>query len=589
MRTGRDQQSLSYPLRLPDEVQADALRLLDCSREVITTVIAALWDRLDEFGTRTTVYAYKQVEEMIAPKGSHGHRQWRCEAEQAGRILRGQAERKKQFALILPLLEQGMIQPKTEAKRAGKNRAQIKQALTTLRDAQTDGGNAVELQSLIEQACNFYLANGCFPDTYEEMQPVPVLKAGIVPYAGDDGPQMGQTYRLSLDLDQQTLTLALRTPDEAGKWARNWREQTIQMALPEVVVARVKAGKMLAPSLREIIEADGTRYAVLDFIVEVPVKEQASWEEMHTVLGFDWGVRVLVTASVVDLDGHQVGHPFFLDTGPFDGRQARTRRQIDQLKAKVARLEKQRDHFPVGDPRRIPSEEALPVLRREITRCWRKYEARNQDLAHLATNVLLVLATAFGCELMAGESLKSMKSSGRGRGAKGRWRNWRNNAQVRGELWRVLRYKCFLAGFRLEWQQPRHTSHTCPQCGKPANTYTSPEHRSKINEWGAWLCCSNPECLWNGSRDYAASLNIARLGAALIRHAQTTGRVVHPSITHSSVKPVSYMGTRAALRLPPPIPRDRLIASGRIYCNGWRLSVKLRSSYETPIMLRLCG
>jgi transposase len=338
-----------------------------------------------------------------------------------------------------------------------------------------------------------------------------------------------------------------------------------------------------------MLETDGTRYAVLDFIVEVPVEHPAPFEDIQTVLGFDWGVRVLVTASVVDLDGHQIGHPFFLDTGPFDGRQARLRRQIDQLKAKVARLEKQRDRFPVGDPRGKPAEETLPILRREISRCWRKYEARNNDLAHLAANILLVLATTFDCKLIAGESLKSMKSAGRGRGARGRWRNWRNNSQVRGELWRVLRYKCFLTGIRLEWQQPRHTSHTCPRCGSPAHTFRSPEHRSQVNDWGAWLCCSNPQCLWNGSRDYAASLNIARLGVALIRHAQKTSRVKHPSMTDPSVQPVSYIGTWAALRLPPLSLRGHLIASGRLYCNGWRLSVKLRSSHATSIMLRLCG
>ena len=589
MRTSRDQQSLSYPLRLPDEIQADALRLLEVSREVINLTITALWDRLDEFTSRTNTYAYKQVEEMIVPPLAHGHRQWRCEAEQAGRILRGQAQRKQQFALIVPLLEQGMILPKTETKRAGKNRKAIAQALVELREANSDGGNAVELQSLIEQACNFYLQNGCFPDTYEEMQSVPLLKAGILLYAGDDGAQMGQTYRLSFDLEQKTLTLALRTPDEQGMWARHWRERTVQMPLPDIVVTRAYAGKPLAPSLREMVAADGMHYAVLDFIVEVPAEKPLGFSAMQTVLGFDWGIRVLVTASVVDLDGHQVGHPFFLDTGPFDGRQARLRRQIDQLKAKVSRLEKQRDRFPAGDPRRKPSEEALVVLHREISRCWRKYEARNNDVGHLAANILLVLATAFDCKLIAGESLKSMKSAGHGRGAKGRWRNWRNNSQVRGELWRVLRYKCFLAGVRLEWQQPRQTSHVCPRCGSPANTYSSPQHRSKSNEWGAWLCCSNPACLWNGSRDYAASLNIARLGAALIRHAQTTGSVLHLSIMHSSVQPVSYIGTRAALRLPPLTPRGHLIASGRIYCNGWRLSVKLRSSYATTIMLRLCG
>ena len=72
MRTSRDQQSLSYPLRLPDEIQAEVLRLLDVSREVINLTVAALWDRLDEFSTRTNSYAYKQVEEMITPPLAHG-------------------------------------------------------------------------------------------------------------------------------------------------------------------------------------------------------------------------------------------------------------------------------------------------------------------------------------------------------------------------------------------------------------------------------------------------------------------------------------------------------------------------------------
>jgi putative transposase len=341
--------------------------------------------------------------------------------------------------------------------------------------------------------------------------------------------------------------------------------------------------------LREIPKPDGTRYAVLDFIVQVPVTSAPAWEDMHSVLGFDWGVRTLVTATVVDLEGHQVGRPFFLDSGPFDGRQARTRRQIDQLKAKVARLEAHRDSFPEVDKRHEKVRNNLAVLHREIARCWRKYEARNKDLAHLAANVLLLLATVSGCELIAGESLKSMKSTGRGKEARGKWRHWRNNSQIRGELWSVLRYKCHLWGIGLEWQQPRQTSHTCPRCGQPANTYRSPAHRSQVNDWGAWLACSNPACLWNGSRDYAASLNIARLGATFIRHAQETSRRYHPSIADQAVKAVSYIGAVAVLRLPPPVRGDRLLYAGRIYCNGWRNAVKLRSSYVTSTMLRLCG
>src|SRR5215470_16536119 len=88
MRTGRTVQTLSYELPLPDTLQAAALRLLDASREVINATVAALWERLDDFAERESKYAYKQVTAMIDSPAFHGDRQWRCEAEQAGRILR---------------------------------------------------------------------------------------------------------------------------------------------------------------------------------------------------------------------------------------------------------------------------------------------------------------------------------------------------------------------------------------------------------------------------------------------------------------------------------------------------------------------
>jgi putative transposase len=62
MRGKRATQSLSYPIRLPAVMQADALRLLDVSRSVINATVVALWPRLDEFGTRETRYAYQQIE-----------------------------------------------------------------------------------------------------------------------------------------------------------------------------------------------------------------------------------------------------------------------------------------------------------------------------------------------------------------------------------------------------------------------------------------------------------------------------------------------------------------------------------------------
>jgi len=590
MSAERPVQTLSYELRLPEAVQAAALRLLDCSRAVINATVAALWERLDDFGERESKYAYKQVTAMIGSPAFHGDRQWRCEAEQAGRILRGQAVRKKQFALILPLLEQGMIRPPTEKKQAGKNRPAIKAALVSLLEEDSDGGAAVELQSLIEQACNFYLTHGCFPDTYEEMQAVPVLKVGILPYAGDDGGLKGQAYRLRLDVEGGCCYVALRAPDEVGSWPASWTEPQLRLPLPPPLVERLQGGEDLAPTLREVVRPGETRYAVLDFTVQVSVAPLADPKQVRRVLGWDWGVRTLVTALVVDLDGNRLSPPLFLDTGSFDGRQAHTRRHIDRLKRKVAKLEARRDQFAVGDQRRAPSERKLVILRREIARCWRKYEARNNDLAHLAANILLVLASVWQADLISGESLKSLKSAGRGRGAKGRWVNWRNNSQIRGALWRTLRYKCHLSGLHLAWQHSKGTTHTCPRCGKPAHTYASPALDAPVRDAGPWLRCF--ACGWNGARDYAAAINIALLGVTFLTQSLASAQAdpsPHPTMTEKGLNSESYSGSGLALRLPPTSPRGRLLHAGKLFVNGWINSVMLHSALSQDTMLRLCG
>jgi putative transposase len=107
-------------------------------------------------------------------------------------------------------------------------------------------------------------------------------------------------------------------------------------------------------------------------------------------------------------------------------------------------------------------------------------------------------------------------------------------------------------------------------------------------KWGRWLLCAH--CPWSGDRDYAAALNIARLGVAHLAHTRATGKAQSFTVTETqSVKPVRYMPTGAVLLFPPPVPRDRLFAAGKLYVNGWKRSATLRSSYATPLLLRLCG
>jgi putative transposase len=407
-----------------------------------------------------------------------------------------------------------------------------------------------------------------------------LLNVGILTYAGDDGGAKGQSYRLSFDVGAGTASLLFRFPDEAGTW--QWRKEPLTLTLPACVVERLKAGVHMAPTLRELVKADGRRIAVLDVIVQVKQTPLAEWKTVERVLGFDWGVHGLITAVVLRVNPAepdkpvQLSRPLFVNTGGLDGHQARTRRQIDFLSTA-------RDRLAEGDPKR-------GFYHQEIAHCWQLYEARNRELAHLAANLLLLFASVWGCSLISGESLKTLKSTGRGKGVRGKWRNWRNNTTIRADIWHILRYKSNLLGIRFRSERPRGTSHTCPRCGKPAETYRSPRmhHRGDPVKWGRWLACAH--CSFNGDRDYCAAVNIARLGVAFLINMQATGKAKAFSVTDETlVKPCPYMAHGAVLLFPPQVQTTRLLEAGKIYINGWKKSATIRSSYATPLILRLCG
>ena len=145
-----------------------------------------------------------------------------------------------------------------------------------------------------------------------------------------------------------------------------------------------------------------------------------------------------------------------------------------------------------------------------------------------------------------------------------------------------------LAGVRICTIPPKDTSPTCPRSGKPANTYRSSSDRSKADAWGRWLWCE--ECGYNADRDYAASLNIARLGVTLLTQMQATSTATRSVVRDQVVKPVSYTGAGAGLLLPPPGFHARPQRTGKIcYYPGWFKTAYLQSSQPQSTFLRLCG
>src|SRR5215469_2409692 len=605
-------QTLSFPIRLPDCMQAEVLRLLDASRPAINQIIEDLWPKLDAFAGDRAGIAWKQVEQHLVARSGHGSRQERCEMEQAGRILRAQATRKQVFLAILPLLSDELIKPAEGKPKAHKDYRLIKDKVSALREALDDPDSYMAMTNVIEQACNHFLETESWPQTYEDLQPVPVLKVGQLTFAGDDGMEKGQTYRARIDFRQvcdlashqqrttARLFLHLRAPGETGRWV--WGQVCAVIELPDPVVERLAQEALpQAPTLREIRGDDGRRVVVLDLVLEVPATYVGDLDQESRVLGWDWGVRSLITVSILEKPEEeeaesyrQISRPVSLDTGGLDGRQARLRREIDRLKAcreRYAKLVKEAVIARVE--RKIPLpphfqkwQDRSDAFEARIKQCWKKYERRNRELAHLASNLLILLALLSDCRLICGENLTTLKTIGQGRGVRGRFRNWRTNTTVRGELWRVLRYKCHLLGIRARQVEPRGTTHTCPRCHQPARTYASPAlaDRKKALDWGPWLYCEQPDCLWNGARDYAASLNIARLGLAFLLTYHDTKRYQAYCMTDSSVKPASYTGAGATLPLPSQGITPRPQEGKYIYYAGWSYSTSLRTSQPKRLL-----
>ncbi|HTK08187.1 MAG TPA: zinc ribbon domain-containing protein [Ktedonobacteraceae bacterium] len=612
-------QTLSFPIRLPDAMQAEALRLLDASRLAINTILIDLWPHLDHFAADRRGPAWKQVEKQLLTRSGHGSRQERNEMEAAGRILRAQATRKQIFTTVLPLLTDTLICPADEKRPPRKDHREISTRVRALRTQLQEGGEDADafmaMTNVLEQACNRYLQTEAFPTTYEQLQPVPVLSVGHVTFAGDDGMQKGQTYRARIEHSafcdiasrqehvQASLWLRLRAPNDQQKWT--WGAWSTRIALPDVVCAYLEQGASTqAPCLREIRGDDGQRMAVLDLLLEVPAKYVSDLSQEQRVLGFDWGVRSLITVSILekpaagDAVPKQVSRPLFLDTGGIDGRQARLRREIDRLKAckqRYMKLIMQAHKAQQEQQTPLPAHLAGWQSRIEdydvrIKQCWKTYARRNRELAHLASNLLILQALVFDCRIICGENLTTLKTMGRGRGVRGRFRNWRNNATIRGELWRMLTYKCRLTGIRTRTVEPRGTTHTCPRCHKPARTFASPapSDRRSATAWGAWLFCENEACGWNGARDYAASLNIAVLGMAYLVTYCETGKYIGFRMTSEEVKPCSYSGQGATRLLLSQGITPRPVEGKHIYYAGWSYSIRLCTSHPKATLSVLC-
>ena len=177
-------QPFAFPIRLPDALQAEALRLLDARRA---------GDRMSSWWSCGQRWIALPPSARVRPGSRWSSTRRGAAATAVGKSAArwsrrgGSCEprlaRKRVFQTILPLLTAGLIRP-ADGKRTAKKGLSADQrtgaggACTEQQEAGEEADAYVAMTNLIEQACNYYLRTGAFPTTYEEVQAVPVRGGG---------------------------------------------------------------------------------------------------------------------------------------------------------------------------------------------------------------------------------------------------------------------------------------------------------------------------------------------------------------------------------------------------------------------------
>lgn len=464
---------LTYPLVLDSEENEALLRTLDLSKRVVNYYFKK------SYGPETFNYlassrrpGYKVLEPMVKPRRNYlPSRVQRGMLEIVGRTYRTLNHRKELFEELCKLESEPSRWDLELLKRHGKR----------YRKAQ-------EILNLGEQVLNYHEKHQELPGTYFALQGWPELKCGMLNYAPDDG----QAIRYKVEGTKLHLQLKVADKDKPRE-RKDWRWIEHTMPLPKIV-----QGKVLASPTLRAANIRGEMKPVLDVVVRMPIPEKIESDRFLTV---DWGVRK-ITICLFNRDGEQISQPIFLQWGRLQDKLYRIRQQIDVLKSKRGQ-----------HPKRSTQ---ARWYNREIAKHWRKFRALQKELSHLVSNVIVEVATLYGCSHIYIEWLKGLKSRHFGRRL-----NWQINKTVRGQIEEKLEYKCLLNGLTLIRLNPAYTSQFCPKCGCKGHHVKAPDRLNEICKGGAWFVC--PSCTFNGDRDYVACHNLARkvVGDNALKHNST--------------------------------------------------------------------
>lgn len=476
---------LSLPLRLPDEDLPRYQRLAVLTQRVATHVLSEHWTPAHLDGISDNSHrAWKYFDES-APFEQLGlylpSRYRRCILQKVGETLRSHAERRTAFQSIQRIL------PPHKIRRIHRRR--IKEELWDDGESLSSG----YLDTLITHLNRYFDRHGEYPTSYFDIQECPEYDSGALPYSADDGPMSGQAVRYAYDVETTTLTVELKTPDTLTPGTRgDWSWSEYHLNGYDAFHDLLNHGDLSAPGFNPAQRKTGDLYYELVFPVEVTRLEKP--DEVDRILAVDAGIRKDATAVVVNSTGEQLSKPYFIRFTD-RSKMRRLHRERTLLNNRLAALRRQgRAHT-----------DDFAHVHSEYERVNSKIQHKRKQLTHDIANQIVALGLVYDVDAIVHENLRSLTPPvGEGE------LSWELSSWARRDITDNIEYRAECVGLHVKRVFPAYTSRTCPRCGSTGHTTKSPAHDAEV-WWGGHFRCDNARCGFEGDRDYAGALNVARV------------------------------------------------------------------------------
>lgn len=277
------------------------------------------------------------------------------------------------------------------------------------------------------------------------------------------------------------------------------------------------------------------------------------------VLGVDWGVRRLLSATVVRALGHPGeegcyqsaavdGRPLYFQAGQLQGKARRIGAHRARRQAKADQWTRLAASLAEGDPRRGKLDALRVRSQAELPHLAAAQSNLNGQIARLAARWLVEQALAAGCQAIALENLKTLEHRGLGKR-----NNERCSLALRGKVAEFTRQAAAVAGLAVVTVNARGTSSMCPRCSRRLTHLRCPSGPAGR----AWAWCRS--CGYSADRDHAGSENVGRRAVApavwKVRHKPTRRRGLHPATRTGSLRQTPKANRRKETKQRPAAAR----------------------------------